>query len=172
MDWVLIYTDAARNAAQTLQVPLQWVLGVIGAESSFQAPAQTWEPAAAEYSYGPMQVLGSTARGLGFQGALGDLMAPETGIYWGTAYLRQLIDRYGFDFDSVISAYNRGHADKVAGAGYIARVTAWLGQLPADLAALAADASSNDSGAALALLAGAGVLYFSTRQKGRRYVRS
>lgn len=120
----LAIASAGRNG-----VPPLWVLGVIGKESSFGDPVATWEPNAGEYSYGVMQVLGSTARGLGFNGSPVELLRPDVGIEWGTRYLAWLRQKYGDDFDAVLSAYNFGHPEPVAGRGYVQAVRAWMDQL-------------------------------------------
>lgn len=119
----------AREAAAA-GVPVDWVLGVIGQESGFEPIARpTWEGAAGESSWGPMQILGTTARDRGFTGAFSDLLIPEVGIHYGVLHLAWLISRYGFDFPAVISAYNRGHADPVRGAAYVAGVRDWITKL-------------------------------------------
>lgn len=122
------YLAAATAAADQTGVPLDWILGVIGTESSFSSP-KTWEPGAGEYSWGPMQILGSTARDRGFRGAFEQLLTPEVGILYGALQLAWLRGRYGADFGQVISAYNRGHADVVGGSGYIATVRQWMASL-------------------------------------------
>src|SRR5258707_5310043 len=54
-------------------------------ESSFNPTAFRQEPSGVA-SYGLMQVLDVTARGLGFTGTLDDLYDPATGILWGATY--------------------------------------------------------------------------------------
>lgn len=59
-------------------------------------------------SWGLMQVLGNTARELGYQGAfLGDLCHPEIGLRYGAKYLKKQLNRYG-EMERALSAYNAG----------------------------------------------------------------
>jgi soluble lytic murein transglycosylase-like protein len=60
-----------------------------------------------KFSYGLMQLLGSSARDLGFEGPLPSLHQPEIGIEWGCKKLAQLEKRYPIGSDS-IAAYNTG----------------------------------------------------------------
>lgn len=116
-------------AAAAWGIPVEWLAGIVGAESSFRDVAQTWEPNAGEYSRGPAQILPSTARYLGFFGDDGMLEQPGNSIYWGAANIAHDIGRYGLDFRSVISAYRAGHAEPVTEAAYIARVQGWIDNL-------------------------------------------
>lgn len=60
-------------------------------------------------SWGLMQVLGETARRLGFIGAfMAGLCDPSEGIEWGIRYLQKQITRYDSDVIKAISAYNAG----------------------------------------------------------------
>lgn len=103
-----IYDDIVNLAASTYAVPPDWIKGVIGAETSFLTPPKTWEPKVQEYAVGPMQILLSTARGLGFTGTVDELAEPLVNIPIGAAYLAELRGRYGDDFRAVYSAYNSG----------------------------------------------------------------
>jgi MYXO-CTERM domain-containing protein len=58
-----------------------------------------------------MQLLYSTAQGLGFSGPPENLYDPDVNIFFGTKLLRQLIDRYGENLQRVYSAYNSGRPD-------------------------------------------------------------
>jgi hypothetical protein len=60
-------------------------------------------------SYGLMQIMGGTARGLGFSGMLSELYIPSVNIHYGCLLLSQKLRRYG-DYPSAISAYNAGTA--------------------------------------------------------------
>lgn len=77
-------------------------------------------------SFGPLQVMGSVARELGFQGYLTELTIPEIAIKYGCLKFKQCLTRYPEIWDAV-SAYNQGsprkegvkylnqeHVDKVA----------------------------------------------------------
>ncbi len=101
-----VYDDIIQAAASTFSVPVPWIEAVIDTESS-------WDPWAhvSGDGYGLMQLLESTARGLGFTGNVSDLFIPEVNIPLGVEYLGQLIARYGLDFRRVYSAYNSGNPD-------------------------------------------------------------
>lgn len=58
-------------------------------------------------SWGLMQIMGGTARSLGFRGWFGELLDPETNLRFGARYLVQLKKTYGLETD-VISSYNQG----------------------------------------------------------------
>lgn len=61
-----------------------------------------------DYSYGPMQVKGATARTVLGVSDPSTLEDPATGILYGTKYLASLIRRFGGDYNAAISAYNAG----------------------------------------------------------------
>ena len=63
-------------------------------------------------SFGLTQIMGATARDLGFQGPLPMLYRPEMNLYWGGKYLSRLQKRYN-EITDVVSAYNQGTATKV-----------------------------------------------------------
>lgn len=67
-----------------------------------------------KFSFGVMQVMGSVARELGFQGHLTELIIPENGVLYGCKKLKALSKRYS-DVSDVIAAYNGGNASKVNG---------------------------------------------------------
>lgn len=59
-------------------------------------------------SWGPMQVMGSVARELGFEGHMPMLCETELGIKFGVLKLKQLWTRWGGKIDDVVAAYNAG----------------------------------------------------------------
>ena len=79
-------------------------------------------------SWGLMQIMGGTARDIGFQEPfLTRLCDPETGLEWSCKYLRRLYDRHQTWSDAV-SAYNQGwpHRNqdgKYKNQGYVDKVT-------------------------------------------------
>ncbi|MCW4455595.1 transglycosylase SLT domain-containing protein [Flavobacterium sp. MXW15] len=99
-----IRRESARNA-----IDPAWVAAEIRAESTFNPKARS--PANA---MGLMQVLPATgagvARSIGLSGYGGaaSLYDPDTNIAIGTAYLRQLMDKYGGLPYVTIAAYNAG----------------------------------------------------------------
>lgn len=66
-----------------------------------------------KFSFGLFQVLGVTARSMGFDGALPELFEIEKNIIWGLRYLDKQLHRYRYE-DEAIAAYNRGSAFKNA----------------------------------------------------------
>jgi len=65
-------------------------------------------------SFGLMQVMGQTARELGFGGWLTELTVPAVGLEWGCRYLRKMADNFLADggWPMVMRAYNGGPGDK------------------------------------------------------------
>lgn len=68
-------------------------------------------------SWGPMQVMGQTARELGFRGTdFVELAKPEIGVHWGCRYLRSLLNKFeGMALEQAyreaIARYNGGPAN-------------------------------------------------------------
>ncbi len=100
-----------RAASQRYHVPESWIQAVIEVESAWNPQAYRAEPQIQDASRGLMQILGRTARGLGFTGDPADLFNVEINIDLGTKLLGQLRERYGDDFRRVYSAYNSGKPD-------------------------------------------------------------
>ena len=106
-----LHHDAAirREAAKNRLDPA-WVAGEIRAESVFDPRARS-----SANAMGLMQVLPGTgmnvARDLGlpWRGAQ-SLYDPDTNIVLGTAYLRQMLDKYGGQPYQAIAGYNAGPA--------------------------------------------------------------
>jgi soluble lytic murein transglycosylase-like protein len=69
------------------------------------------EEAFQKFSYGPLQLMGSVAREMGYEGFLPDLCTVQAGTYWGTKYLVTLLKKYDEPLDAV-SAYNQGSPRK------------------------------------------------------------
>lgn len=135
------YDHIVFPAAAEFGVPPEWLLATIGTETSFQTPApRTWAPAVNEYAYGPMQILYSTARGLGFTGSPAELERPEVNIAVGAAYLADIRSRVGNDFRAAASEYYSGDPTRWRQnpevARHVSRAVEWLqeaGGHPADL---------------------------------------
>jgi soluble lytic murein transglycosylase-like protein len=62
-------------------------------------------------SYGLSQIMGGTARWLGFSGPLPALYKPETNLFWATKYIKYLSQKYT-KTDDIIAAYNAGSVVK------------------------------------------------------------
>jgi len=69
-------------------------------------------------SWGLLQIMGGTARDIGYKGALVGLTVPEVGLYWGAKFLKRLVDKYDH-LDDAIAAYNAGSPRKDANGKYV-----------------------------------------------------
>lgn len=103
------YLPSVLIASSRYGVDPAIILAVIGTESSFDPRAYRAEPQINDASYGLMQLLMKTAKGLGFTGTTADLYDPLRNIELGTKLLNQLLNARGGDVDAAISAYNGGY---------------------------------------------------------------
>lgn len=121
------------GSATLYNVPASWVRAVIMTESSGDPNAYRAEPQINDGSYGLMQLLLRTARGLGYAGTTAGLYDPATNIDLGTKLLRDLRRSYGTNFERVYSAYNSGNPDRYRTstqvAANVARAVTWLRRL-------------------------------------------
>ena len=134
-------------AANVHGLPVQLVSAVVGVESGGDACAFRYEPAfyeryirgnpqvravrpcsletertAQATSWGLMQVMGATARGLGYPGAfLSGLTRPEEGLEYGCRLLAKLAKRHeaGHGWPGVVAAYNAGSVRFTPGGGFV-----------------------------------------------------
>jgi soluble lytic murein transglycosylase-like protein len=107
-------------ASSNFGVPFGLIKGVIAQESNFVQRAYRAEPQINDASYGLMQVLLATARGIGYVGTGDGLFDPQTNITVGTSFLSQLLRTAadsGWGIDSAISAYNAGFSSDRPGDG-------------------------------------------------------
>jgi len=102
------YDAAVQQASAEFGVRVPLIKGVIGRESAFVPNARRGEPQIGDASYGLMQLLYSTAKGLGYTGTPEGLYDPAVNIHYGTQLLAQNLSRAGGDEASAISAYNGG----------------------------------------------------------------
>lgn len=108
----------AQDAGRDYNVPVPLILAVARHESAFNPAARRGEAHLADASHGLMQLLLSTARGLGYTGSPGawnpltgrgtGLYDPVTNIGLGTRLLRQLLNQTNGDIARTLSAYNAG----------------------------------------------------------------
>ena len=104
----LHHTDTIRREAQRNGIDPAWVAAEIRAESVFDPQARS--PANA---MGLMQVLPATGQataekiGLPWRGAQETLFDPDSNIALGSAYLREMHEKWG-DLPHAIAAYNAG----------------------------------------------------------------
>ena len=106
-----MFDTEIRDAALRYYVPESWIKAVIETESSWNPDAFRAEPRINDASYGLMQLLYRTAKGLGYTGTKDGLYDPATNIDLGTKLLGNLRQRLGDDFQRVYSAYNSGNPD-------------------------------------------------------------
>jgi len=93
------YGSLIADAARKHGVDPALLAGVIEAESGFNAQAVS-----AAGAQGLMQLMPSTARGLGVT----DALDPTQNVMGGAKLLRQLLDRYHGDTRLALAAYNAG----------------------------------------------------------------
>jgi soluble lytic murein transglycosylase-like protein len=166
-------TDAL---SQYPAVPESWIRAVIGTETSYNDAPVTWEPKANEYAYGPMQVLLSTAAGLGFNLTPDQLQDPETNILVGTALINSLLPAAGGDFKAMYSAYNSGSVSKYLTSSQVAanvnHALTWLDTVGGYVSAAAASAAATvgdvfGDSSTLLWLGILGVLWYGLSSKRR-----
>lgn len=132
--------DIIHDVATAFRLPTELVAAIVDVESTENPFAFRWEQAffdryvkpnaakikaispcslateiqARAFSWGPMQVMGQTARELGFTGPfLSALCSPITGLTWGCTLLSRLRDRYPDEPWAVICrAYNGGPGNR------------------------------------------------------------
>lgn len=131
----------ARQAAAQAGLPPALVCALCEQESAWNPWALRYEPAfyaryiapqlrrgtlsdltearARAFSWGLMQVLGETAREVGYRGELPRLCEPQTGLAVGCRYLAGLLARAGGQLERALAAWNGGGR-----ADYPARVLA------------------------------------------------
>jgi hypothetical protein len=93
------YDSMITQAANEAGVPPALVKAVAKAESGFDPKATSGVGA-----QGLMQLMPGTARGLGVT----DPYDPMQSLRGGAKYLRQMLDRFGGDYEKAIAAYNAG----------------------------------------------------------------
>lgn len=68
-------------------------------------------------SIGLMQIMGTVAREMGFEGNLSELFKPDVNVFYGCKKLKSLLKKYPSELD-VISAYNQGSPKMTDGGHY------------------------------------------------------
>nr|EKV3097385.1 lytic transglycosylase domain-containing protein [Pseudomonas aeruginosa] len=97
------HADHILEASQRFGIPERWIRAVLRAESAGDARAISSAGA-----MGLMQVMPDTWAGLRVRYRLGrDPYQPRDNILAGTAYMRELWDRYG-NVAAMLAAYNAG----------------------------------------------------------------
>ena len=97
------YAAQVTEASQRFGIPTTWIMAVMRAESAGDLRAVSSAGA-----MGLMQVMPDTWTGLRIRHGLGqDPFEPHDNILAGTAYLREMWDRYG-NVAAMLAAYNAG----------------------------------------------------------------
>jgi len=127
--------EAAEQAAAIHTLPIELVCAVCEQESGDRKPdglgKESWQPWAIRaeplfetkyvqplhlvpteewarsMSWGLMQIMGETARELGYKGPIPQLMEPDIGIEWGCVKLVKCLKEHG-DLEKSLLAYNGG----------------------------------------------------------------
>ena len=85
-------------------------LAIVRVESSFNPAVVRFEPRFNTYSAGLFQVFLPTAKSLGFNGSLKELLTPGVNIFYGLKYLKLCRDRFGNNIELNACCYNAGVA--------------------------------------------------------------
>lgn len=107
------------------------IMATIQVESTFRPRAIRHEPSGVT-SYGLMQVLDSTAAGLGLHGLADQMFDPEIGIRYGMrahkanwVYLERRLHREP-DYEEWSAAYNEGAGNVLKGHKDVAYTSVWI----------------------------------------------
>lgn len=138
------------EASQRFGIPADWIRAVLAAESAYAVHAVSSAGA-----MGLMQVMPDTWSELRARHALGnDPFEPRDNIFAGTAYLREMLDRYG-TIAGMLAAYNAGPGryDAYLASGrplpaetrdYVARLAPVLAGAPTAASTLASRQQTSD----------------------------
>lgn len=113
----LIFSITTR----TFGLPIGLIDSICYVESHYNVNAIHHDDGKSD-SLGVCQIKFSTAKGLGFKGTPKTLMLPYVNIYFASMFLRQQLDRYRFDVQRAIVAYNRGNATNIYSTKYSNKV--------------------------------------------------
>src|SRR5215467_7823575 len=102
------YGDTIGKYADQNGLDANEIASVIQTESSGNPNSFRAEPKYPPGSYGLMQILYTTAQGLGYSGSPDGLFDVETNIGLGSQLWAQLKSRFGDDPAALYSAYNSG----------------------------------------------------------------
>ena len=127
------FLDVIERTASKFKLPIGLVRAICKTESDFIPTAVRWEPAfyhkyikpridhenpklnipfeeaiGNACSFGLMQIMGSTARSMGYDGDLTGLWQPIINLNYCCKFLNKLIKRYSGNFFHAIAAYNAG----------------------------------------------------------------
>ncbi|MFT5207392.1 MAG: hypothetical protein ACI9CF_001144 [Candidatus Omnitrophota bacterium] len=98
--------------------------------SLFKAAEDKYGAQAISSSYGPWQIMYTTAVQYGYSGAPEDLSHPATSLPFVLKYIRRLESRFDQNLENVISAYNAGPGGVGTNPYYTTRVLSFLKKAP------------------------------------------
>ena len=73
-------------------------------------------------SWGLLQIMGGTARDLGFTGPLTQLLEIENNLKWGCKYLVKLGEKHGMNSANQVAAWNAGSVRQTADGDYVNQI--------------------------------------------------
>lgn len=159
-DILATYGDTITKYAGQYGVDPNEIASVIQTESSGNPNAFRAEPKYPPGSYGLMQILYTTAQGLGYAGTPDGLFDVDTNINLGTQLWAQLKGQYGDDPAALYSAYNSGSATAYQSNSQVSsNVQRFLDSL-SSLATEAGQAISENPETSTGLLIGGALLLF------------
>ncbi|HEX4150809.1 MAG TPA: transglycosylase SLT domain-containing protein [Steroidobacteraceae bacterium] len=116
------YAAVVAGASKLTQVPADWILAIMRQESLFRKDAVSRADARGLMQMEPATAI-AVARRWHFSAPTRDaLFDPSVAIPLGSAYMRELLDRYGNQLDLSLAAYNAGPIS----------VARWLPSQPVD----------------------------------------
>lgn len=108
----MIQVESSGNSLAVRFEPMFYDRYIKGKPLSFVPPgcSKDTEAIGRATSWGLLQIMGETARTIGFRGWFGELLTPEVGLEWGCHYLARLRDRFlnTGGWEVVCRAYNGG----------------------------------------------------------------
>lgn len=130
------YRSALLTECEKYNLDPKWVEAMIQVESGGRTYATRYEPGfnyleVVEYwanrlgqsfdteangqkiSWGLLQVMGGTARHVGFSGYFPELCVPSVGIHFGCLVLSKKLKRYDGNYQDAVAAYNAGSVKKI-----------------------------------------------------------
>ena len=113
------YLPLVTQAAAKYSIPTALLLGHIKQESNFKPDARLDEPALKDASWGMVQLLLGTAKGLDPDATVEKLLDPVYNIDLAAKLISKNLVRYNGNIQDAIAAYNAGSARKDAQGIYV-----------------------------------------------------
>lgn len=106
-----LYDNIIEKYSKMYNVPFPLIKAIITRESNFNPKSYRFESHRNDASYGLIQILYQTAKGLGYTGTPEGLYDVDTNVKYGTLYLSALLKHYK-NLPDVIASYNMGYPRK------------------------------------------------------------